>query len=83
MMTGTELRDFRLSRALSQVEFAKQLGIGERLCRDYENGKKTIPPYIEYAVAKLKEDVPKAADAVVRRRYSRYYRWRDKPTKKD
>jgi y4mF family transcriptional regulator len=42
METGKKIAELRKKTGLTQVEFAKRVGVGIRLVRDIEQGKKTV-----------------------------------------
>lgn len=82
-MTGDELRHIRVSRDMTQGDFAKRLEIGERSVRRYELSGDDIPVYIALAAEHIKATVPIVDQTTYEQIRRRRYRWRETPPRDD
>lgn len=53
MMTGQDLREFRLRTGLTQAEFGARLGVKRRTIYDWER-RPIVPPMVALSVEALK-----------------------------
>ncbi len=60
-MTQTELKNWRASNAMTQIELAEALGVHPLTVAQWEQGKRRVPTYLHLALQRLEQGVDRSA----------------------